>query len=168
MGSRGRSIRLMIYFLVAIPLVTMLGLFSDVAYASVTNFINLDRAPGLIQDTGLPLANFMSTMQAERRAAFVYQSDPTTANKTLYAAAINATNNPDLKQYGLGSLLAAVNSSGTKGTTTPAENAAIETLLAAVQGTQLSNVRQAVNADATPALTAFQGYTAIIEDIPAV
>ena len=27
MGSRGRSIRLRIYFLVAIPLITMLGLF---------------------------------------------------------------------------------------------------------------------------------------------
>ena len=42
MGSRGRSIRLRIYFLVAIPLVTLLGLFADVAYTSVTNFVNLD------------------------------------------------------------------------------------------------------------------------------
>ena len=119
MGSRGRSIRLMIYFLVAIPLVTMLGLFSDVAYTSVTNFENLDRAPSLIQDTGLPMANFLSTMQAERRAAFVYQSAPTAANKAIYAKAIAATDSPDPKQYGLGSLLAAVNSPGTKRTPSP-------------------------------------------------
>ena len=168
MRSRGRSIRLMIYFLVAIPLVTMLGLFSDVAYTSVTNFINLDRAPGLIQDTGVPLANYLSIIQAERRAAFVYQSAPTAANKMLYTKAIAATDSPDPKQYGLGGLLAAVNSPGTKATTTPAENAAIETLLTAVQGPQLSKLRQAVSANATPALTAFEGYTAVIEDIPAV
>src|SRR5271154_697146 len=72
MGSRGRSIRLRIYFLVAIPLVTMLGLFSYVAYGSITNFENLDRAPNLIQSTGVPMAYYLSTMQAERRAAFVY------------------------------------------------------------------------------------------------
>ena len=35
MGSRGRSIRLRIYFLVAIPLITMLGLFGYVAYTSI-------------------------------------------------------------------------------------------------------------------------------------
>jgi signal transduction histidine kinase len=168
MGSRGRSIRLRIYFLVAIPLVTMLGLFGDVAYTSVTNFINLDRAPNLIQDTGLPMAYFLSTLQAERRAAFVYQSDPTAANKAAYATTIGLTNSPNPSAYGLGSLIAAVNSPGTKGSTTPAESAAIGTLLTAVQGPQLNNLRQAVTANATPSLTAFEGYTQIIEDIPAV
>jgi signal transduction histidine kinase len=158
----------MIYFLVAIPLVTMLGLFSDVAYTSVTNFQNLDRVPSLIQDTGLPMANFLSTVQAERRAAFVYQSAPTAANKALYARAIAATDSLDPKQYGLGSLLAAVNSPGTRHSVTPDETAAITTLLTAVQGSQLSSLRQAVTANATSSLTAFEGYTAIIEDIPAV
>ena len=51
MGSRGRSIRLRIYFLVAIPLITMLGLFGYVAYTSVTNWLNLDQAPSLIKAT---------------------------------------------------------------------------------------------------------------------
>ncbi|HEY6785953.1 MAG TPA: nitrate- and nitrite sensing domain-containing protein, partial [Trebonia sp.] len=152
----------------AIPLVTMLGLFGYVAYGSVTNFINLDRAPNLIQATGVPMAHFLSTLQAERRAAFVYQSAPTAANKTAYASAISATNSPDSSQYGLGSLMAAVNAPGTKGTTTPAETAAIDALVTAVQGPQLSKLRQAVSANATPSLTAFEGYTAIIEDIPAV
>ena len=46
MGSRGRSIRLRIYFLVAIPLVAMIGLLAYVAGTSVNNAINLDRAPG--------------------------------------------------------------------------------------------------------------------------
>ena len=64
MGSRGRSIRLRIYFLVAIPLITMLGLFGYVAYTSVTNWLNLDRAPSLIQATSEPLTNFVNLLQA--------------------------------------------------------------------------------------------------------
>ena len=62
MGSRGRSIRLRIYFLVAIPLITMLGLFAYVAYTSVTNFQNLDRAPGLIKATSVPMTQFVASL----------------------------------------------------------------------------------------------------------
>ena len=78
MGSRGRSIRLRIYVLVAIPLITMLGLFGYVAYTSVTNWLNLDRAPSLIEATSEPLTNFVNFLQAERRAAIVYVSQPWT------------------------------------------------------------------------------------------
>src|SRR5690349_15849180 len=91
MGSRGRSIRLRIYFLVAIPLVTLIGLFADVAYTSVTNFVTLDRAPALINATAVPLANFMSLLQAERRAAVVYSSAPTSDNRGEYQSTITAT-----------------------------------------------------------------------------
>jgi hypothetical protein len=71
MGSRGRSIRLRIYFLVAIPLVTMLGLFGYVAYTSTTTYLNVDRAPTLIDVTAEPLTNFVNVLQRERRAAVV-------------------------------------------------------------------------------------------------
>ncbi len=84
MGSRGRSIRLRIYFLVAIPLITMLGLFAYVAYGSVTNWLNLDRAPNLIKATSVPMTNFVSLLQAERRAAVVYLSHPDTASLNAY------------------------------------------------------------------------------------
>src|SRR5579859_644347 len=100
MGSRGRSIRLRIYLIVAIPLVTMLGLFGYVAYASVTNYQNLDRAPSLIQATSEPMSSFMDTLQAERRAAFVYLAAPTAANKSHYEAAITATDSMDTSQGG--------------------------------------------------------------------
>ena len=65
MGSRGRSIRLRIYFLVAIPLITMLGLFGYVAYTSTTTYLNLDRAPTLINATAEPLTNFVNVLQRE-------------------------------------------------------------------------------------------------------
>src|SRR6202161_625849 len=88
MGSRGRSIRLRIYFLVAIPLITMLGLFGYVAYTSVTSWENLDRAPTLIKDTSEPLTNFVNVLQAERRAAVVYLAQPSAASLTAYQAEV--------------------------------------------------------------------------------
>src|SRR5712691_4500591 len=42
MGSHGRSIRLRIYFLVAIPLIAMVGLLAYVAGTTVNNAVNLD------------------------------------------------------------------------------------------------------------------------------
>ncbi len=93
MGSRGRSIRLRIYILVAIPLITMLGLFGYVAYTSVTNWLNLDRAPTLIQETSEPLTNFVNLLQAERRAAVVYLSQPNAANLSGFQGAVSVTKN---------------------------------------------------------------------------
>src|ERR1039458_8933152 len=69
MGSRSRSIRLRIYFLVAIPLVALVGLLGYVAGPSVRNAVNLDRAPNLINATSIPTAVFTSYLQAERAAA---------------------------------------------------------------------------------------------------
>src|ERR1700761_8464177 len=107
MGSRGRSIRLRIYFLVAIPLITMLGLFGYVAYTSITNFQNLDRAPNLIDSTSEPLTNFVNVLQAERRAAVVYLAQPTSVNLGRYNAAV-AASEKDARQ-----LEVALSSSGT-------------------------------------------------------
>ena len=92
MGSRGRSIRLRIYFLVAIPLIAMIGLLAYVAGTSVNNAINLDRAPDLINATSLPTADFgRFVLQAERAAAVIYLFRPTAANLAAYDAAITAT-----------------------------------------------------------------------------
>src|ERR1700735_4939868 len=93
MGSRGRSIRLRIYFLVAIPLITMLGLFGYVAYPPATNGRTLARARSLIQAPSEPLTNFVNVLQAERRAAVVYLSQPSAANLSSYQSAISATRN---------------------------------------------------------------------------
>src|SRR5580693_8784453 len=91
MGSRGRSIRLRIYILVAIPLITMLGLFGYVAYSSVNNWLNQDRAPSLIQATSEPLTNFVNVLQTERRAAVVYLSQPNAANLNSFRGAVTAS-----------------------------------------------------------------------------
>jgi len=78
MGSRGRSIRLRIYFLVAIPLIALVGLLAYIAGTLVNNAVTLDRAPSLINATGIPAAQFGTYVQAERAAAKLGEMLPLT------------------------------------------------------------------------------------------
>ncbi len=90
MGSRGRSIRLRICSLVAIPLIALVGLLAYVAGTLVNNAVTLDRAPSLINATGLPAAQFGTYVQAERAAA-AYLFQPTPSNLHAYQAAVTST-----------------------------------------------------------------------------
>jgi hypothetical protein len=156
MGSRGRSIRLRIYFLVAIPLITMLGLFAYVAYSSITSWLNEDRAPNLINATSLPLTNFVNVLQAERGAAVVYLSRPDAANLNAYQNAITATKNGEVN------LEAALNSVGTKDSTTAQETAALAKMTADLNG--MTSLRAGVTAKQLAPLSALEAYTNIIAD----
>src|SRR5690349_2337611 len=91
MGSRGRSIRLRIYFLVAIPLIAMVGLLGYVVTTTVDSAVSLDRAPNLVNATAVPAAKFGTYVEAERTAAVVYLFQPSPANLQAYQAAIAAT-----------------------------------------------------------------------------
>ena len=154
MGSRGRSIRLRIYFLVAIPLITMLGLFGYVAYTSVTNWLNLDRAPSLIQATSIPITNFTDLLQAERRAAIVYESHPSAANLAAYQNTITASKN------GLASFEAVVNSPATTHNATASETAALANLVTDVNG--MSGLRAEVSVNKISPINTLLAYSEII------
>jgi signal transduction histidine kinase len=156
MGSPSRSIRLRIYFLVAIPLITMLGLFGYVAYTSVTSWLNLDRAPSLIKATSIPITTFVNILQAERRAAVVYLSQPSAANLNAYQNAIMASKNGELP------FQAAVTSPETRSHATADETAALGKMLSDVAG--IAKVRAAVTAKMLPPLDAFGAYTKVITD----
>src|SRR6201986_374597 len=154
MGSRGRSIRLRIYILVAIPLITMLGLFGYVAYTSVTNWLNLDRAPTLIQATSEPLTNFVNLIQMERRAAVVYLSQPNAANLSSFQNAVNVSKN------GAQQVEAALTSPATKSASTAEETAAIDKVLAEVN--DMTGLRAQVTGKKLDSIAALQAYTNII------
>ena len=156
MGSRGRSIRLRIYFLVAIPLITMLGLFGYVAYTSITNWLNLDRAPVLIRSTSIPITNFVTFLQDERRAAIVYESQPSAANLAAYQSAVTATKN------NLGAFEAVVNSPSTTQNATPAETAALTKMVTDV--TNMSGLRAEVSAKKLSTIDTFEAYSEIVAD----
>jgi signal transduction histidine kinase len=160
MGSRGRSIRLRIYFLVAIPLITMLGLFGYVAYTSVSSWLNQDRAPSLIKATSEPLTNFVNLLQAERRAAVVYLSHPDSTNLNAYQSAVVVTKNGAIR------LAAALDSPGTKSSTTPAETVAINKMTAQVGN--MGPLRASVTAGKLAPLDALEAYTNIIASQGAV
>ncbi len=158
MGSRGRSIRLRIYFLVAIPLIAMVGLLAYVAGTSINNVVNLDRAPDLINATSLPTANFVRFLQDERAAAVVYLFQPTPANLAAYQAAVKATNadQPDF--------LAALNSPGTKNSENAAEADGIRTVTAGLAN--LPQLRGAVANQLLSPLQALGAYSQGIQSEP--
>jgi signal transduction histidine kinase len=151
MGSRGRSIRLRIYFLVAIPLVALIGLLGYVAGTSINNAIDLDRAPSLINATSLPTAKFVSYLQTERAAAVVYLFEPTAANLQAYNTAIAATDGDE------SAFVAAMNSPATVSSETPSEYKAITGVVAGVD--QLGTLRNAVKAQALSPLAALTAYS---------
>src|SRR5271154_5202452 len=123
MGSRGRSIRLRIYFLAAIPLVAMVGLLAYVAGSSINNAINLDRAPNLINATALPAGYFVNLLQSERAAAVAYLFAPTPANLQAYQGAIGLTDKDQA------AFTAAMTSPGTVSSETPGEARAISAVV---------------------------------------
>jgi signal transduction histidine kinase len=151
MGSRGRSIRLRIYFLVAIPLVAMVGLLGYVAGTSIEGAINLDRAPNLINATSLPAAQFGNYVQSERAAAVVYLFQPTPANLAAYAAAISATDRDEP------AFKAAMTSPATVGSETAGEAKAIGTVVGNLG--QLGTLRAGVKARVLSPLAALSLYS---------
>ena len=158
MGSRGRSIRLRIYFLVAIPLIAMVGLLAYVASTTVNNAVNLDRAPDLINATSLPTAEFIKVLQDERADAVVYLFQPNAQNQAAYATAVKASQAFQPK------FLAAMNSPGTKNSEDAAEAEAIKAIIGGLS--QLQGLRGGVTGRALTPLQALGGYNAVILNEP--
>jgi signal transduction histidine kinase len=151
MGSRSRSIRLRIYFLVAIPLIALVGLLAYVAGTSINNAISLDRAPNLVNATAVPAAKFGTYLQAERAAAVVYLFQPTAANLAVYQAAAAATDQAEP------AFVAAMNSQGTTGTENSTGAQTVSSLVSGLK--QLPTLRKAVEARALSPLDALGLYS---------
>ncbi len=158
MGSRGRSIRLRIYFLVAIPLVTMIGMLAYLVVTTVNNAVSMDRAPSLISGTAVPAANFISLLQDERRAAVVYLARPTAANDQAYDTAIAATDR------GEQAFRQAMSSSATVSSEGGTEAQEIGDLTGDLS--QLGSIRSAVQHRQVTPLAAFTAYGDPIGDEP--
>ena len=151
MGSRGRSIRLRIYFLVAIPLVALVGLLAYVAGTTINSAISVDRAPNLVNATAVPAAEFGTFLEAERTAAVVYLFQPDANNLAAYQAATAATDKAEP------AFVAAMNSGGTTGTEDSAGAKAVSSLVSGLS--QLPTLRNAVKARALSPLDALGAYS---------
>jgi signal transduction histidine kinase len=151
MGSRGRSIRIRIYLLVAIPLLTMVGLVAYLVTTSVDNAVSLDRAPSLVNATAIPAASFGVHVQAERTAAVIYLFQPSAANLRAYQAAIAATGNAEP------AFTSAMRSQATVGTETAGGVKAINGIVADLS--QLTVLRNAVRARMLSPLDTLAAYS---------
>jgi signal transduction histidine kinase len=151
MGSRGRSIRLRIYFLVAIPLIAMAGLLAYTAGTSIANAIDLDRVPNLINASGIPAAKFGLVLQNERAAAVVYLFAPDAANLAAYQQAVSATDKATP------AFTTAMTSHQVLGSESPAGAAQIQVILAGLK--QLPTLRKGVQARALTPLEALGAYS---------
>jgi signal transduction histidine kinase len=116
MGLRRRSIRLRIFLLVAIPIVSLMGLYAFAATITASDAINLSRATTLKNTIGTPTGNLEGAVDAERLVAVVYLAAPVPSNlaglqaqerkteqaqasfKAAAAATMNSSSSPQEKQ----------------------------------------------------------------------
>jgi signal transduction histidine kinase len=153
-GRRGPSIRRPLYLLVAVPLLTVIGLYGFVLYTTVGDAINLDRAPALINATSVPAAQFNINIQNERKASMVYLAAPTAANRAQLQAAQNTTT------QAFPAFQAKMDGSATTNAATTAELSAIRQMLSSIQG--LAKVRPAVLAHAISPTDVFGAYSNVL------
>src|SRR5436190_1126968 len=151
MGSRGRSIRLRIYFLVAIPLIAMAGLLAYVVGTSVNNAISVDRVPNLINAAGIPAAKFGVVVESERAAAVVYLFQPDPNNLQAYQKAIAATDKAEP------AFTAAMTSPAVVVTESPSGAKQIQVIFKGLK--QLPTLRKAIQARVISPLDALGFYT---------
>lgn len=155
-GRRGPSIRRPLYFLVAIPLLTVLGLYGFVLYTTVGDAINLDRAPALINATSVPAAQFNINIQTERKASMVYLAAPTAAHRATLEAAQKATT------QAFPGFRAKMTGAATTAAATTAELTVIRQMLGDIQG--LSKIRPAVAARAISPTDAFGAFSNVLTE----
>ena len=153
-GRRGPSIRRPLYLLVAIPLLTVIGLYAFILYTTVGDAINLDRAPNLINATSVPAANFDLNIQNERKASLVYLAAPTPVNRAQLEAAQAATTRA------FPAFQAQMTGPATTSAATTAETAVIKQLLDSIHG--LSAIRPQILAGAISPAQAFDAFSNVL------
>jgi signal transduction histidine kinase len=127
MGLRRRSIRLRIILLVAIPILSLIGLYAFAATITASDAVNLARAKALKADTGTPTGNLESAIDAERLLAVIYLAAPAPQNLAALKAQEQKTDKADT------AFRAAMTSSATLGDAGPAEKQAIAALVKQVE-----------------------------------
>ena len=80
MGLRRWSISLRIFLLVAIPILSLIGLYVFAASSAAGNAINLSRARTVKNVVGLPVATLEQQLDTESLFAVIYLANPSALN----------------------------------------------------------------------------------------
>src|SRR5712691_8514099 len=77
MGLRRRSVRLRIFFLVLIPVLSVIGLYAFAVSITAGNALSVARTKTFKDSTALPVFELQGQIQAERLLAVIYLASPT-------------------------------------------------------------------------------------------
>jgi signal transduction histidine kinase len=160
MGLRRQSIRLRIFLLVLIPLLSLLGLYVFVASITIGDAVSEARASALKNDTGQPVGNFEGQLDAERRIAMIYLAAPV----PQFLAQLDAQEAKT--DQARTAMRAAVTSGATTDSASAAEKQAIAALLKSAAG--LGPLRTGIVARTVSrprAMSAYNGVVAASEQV---
>jgi signal transduction histidine kinase len=155
MGLRRRSIRLRIFLLVAVPIVSLTGLYAFAATITASNAINLSRSTALKNTIGTPVGNLESQIDLERLQAVVYLAAPVPSN----LAALRAQEQKTDQAWAALKTAAADTMNSSPGAQ---EKQAIDALLA--DSARLAQLRSGVTSRSVSRPQAIAGYAAIVSD----
>jgi signal transduction histidine kinase len=128
MDLRHRSIRLRIVLLVAIPILSLVGLYAFAATITASDALNLAKSRTLKNTIGTPTGNLEGQIDLERMQAVVYLAAPAPSNLASLHA-LEAKTEQAQKAF-----TDAVNSSATASNAAPAEKQAIAVLVRDMAG----------------------------------
>jgi signal transduction histidine kinase len=156
MGLHSRSIRLRIFLLVLIPILSLIGLYAFAVSTTARDAINLARSKTVKNTIGLPTGQLEAQVDAERLLAMVYLASPAPGN----LAALNAQ---ELKTNRARSVFSAAGtSSATMGSASRREKQATAALLKDLAG--LGALRSQITSLTLTRPQALNAYSGIIAD----
>src|SRR5260370_36858398 len=160
MGLRRRSIRLRIFFLVLIPLLSLLGLYIFVASITIGDALSEAPARALKNDTGTPVGNFEGQIDSERRVAMIYLAAPI----PQFLAQLDAQETKT--DQARSAMATAVTSSATQNYATAPEKVAINALLTSAAG--LGALRSEITSHTITRPRAMDAYNGVVTASEAV
>ncbi len=151
MGLRHRSIRLRIFLLVAVPILSLVGLYAFAATIAASDALNLAKSRTLKVTIGTPTGNLEAQIDLERMQAVVYLAAPAPSNLAALQAQEVKT------EQAQKAFTDAVNSAASSAV--PAEKRAIAVLLKDTAG--LATLRSQIASRAISRPQAINAYATI-------
>jgi signal transduction histidine kinase len=160
MGLHRRSIRLRIFLLVLIPILSLIGLYAFAVSITASDAINLARSKTVKNTIGLPTGQLEAQVDAERLIAVVYLASP----NPLILGALHTQEVRTGKALSVFST--AVNSPATMGSASAPEKQAFAVLLKDMAG--LGALRSRITSRSISRPQAVNGYNTLIAGASAV
>jgi signal transduction histidine kinase len=156
MGLRLRSIRLRIFLLVLVPVLSLIALYAFATFITARGALTLSQASTIKSVTGQPTGAFLGQVDAERPLAIVYLSSPTGASLATLQVQQSKTS------AAAAALQTALGSAGTMNNATAPEKQAIATLLKDIKG--LPALRAQVRSQIISKSRALAEYNTMVAD----